>query len=117
MNYFIQRTDTSLRYTTVMLISPINAVPGWVALAQDRRAWADVVRQFCDITKVPTPKDERLMEQQGGPTPYISEKRTRSSRAAPTPPPPATQPGRLHSSPSSTASPESATDEAERPSA
>ena len=66
MNYFIQRTDTSLRYTTVMLISPINAVPGWVALAQDRRAWADVVRQFCDITKVPTPKDERLMEHIAG---------------------------------------------------
>ena len=66
MNYFIQRTDTSLRYTTVMLISPINAVPGWVALAQDRRAWADVVRQFCDIPKVPTPKDERLLDHIAG---------------------------------------------------
>ena len=39
---------------------------GWVALAQDRRAWADVVRQFCDIPKVPTPKDERLMEHIAG---------------------------------------------------
>jgi hypothetical protein len=90
---------------------------GWVALAQDRRAWADVVRQFCDIPKVPTPKDERLMEHIAGrPFAVYFRKRTgtRSSRAAPTPPPPATQPVRLHSSPSSSASSESATDEAER---
>ena len=35
---------------------------GWVAVAEDRCTWDVIVRQFCDIEKVPTPKDERLLD-------------------------------------------------------
>ena len=39
---------------------------GWVAVAEDRCTWDVIVRQFCDIEKAPTPKDERLLEHVAG---------------------------------------------------
>ena len=34
--------------------------------AEDRCTWDVIVRQFCDIEKAPTPKDERLLEHVAG---------------------------------------------------
>ena len=39
---------------------------GWVAVAEDRCTWDVIVRQFCDIEKAPTPKDERLLDHIAG---------------------------------------------------
>ena len=39
---------------------------GWVAVAEDRCAWDDIVCQFCGIEKAPMPKGEQLMEHVAG---------------------------------------------------
>ena len=35
---------------------------GWVKVAQDRRAWDTMVRQYCGIKSGYAPKDEKLLD-------------------------------------------------------